>query len=435
MSTTVSQRIPSRAWPLGRGETTTVVLTAVATIAILFSIAASQILLGAALLLLLLSRRAIRFPTRFGVALLAFLGWTLLSLAFSSTPWTGLSQIRKLFLFASFLLAYNAYYEPRQVWRTVQAVVLGGAIAALYGLAQFAQDYWNLARQGLPFYENYVVHQITGFMGHWMTFSGQLMMVLLLAASILLFGGLAGKLRAGGWLSVGLIGVALLATFTRGVWLGTFAGLAYLLARSQRRLLWLLPVGLLLLYLASPVWLQRRGESIFDVQTDTSNQARLVMLSTGLKMIAAHPWFGIGPERVGPEFQQYKPAAVPFPPGWYGHLHNDYLQLAAERGIPCLLFWLWMLIEVFRANLSLARGPAHEARALGHAAVAITLGMMVSGLFEFNFGDSEVLMLYLYLISAPYAWARLEEQALREPLHPDALSASLPRPKPAPEVS
>ena len=33
----------------------------------------------------------------------------------------------------------------------------------------------------------------------------------------------------------------------------------------------------------------------------------------------------------------------PLPKGWYGHLHNFYLQFAAERGLPALAFVLWML--------------------------------------------------------------------------------------------
>ena len=427
MSTSASERDPSPTQLSDRLETATGVLTGLATCAVLFSIAASQILLGAALLALLLSRRRIRFPARLGLALLAFLTWTILSLAFSRDLWAGLPHLRKLFVFLALVVAYNAYREPRQIWRIAQGIALGGVLSALYGLAQFVLDYWRLREQGLPFYENYVVHQITGFMSHWMTFSGQLMMVLLLVVSGALFGGLSRRMRLGAWLCAAVVTLALLAAFTRGVWLGAFAGVAYLLARSKRRLLWLLPVALLLLYFASPSWLQRRSQSIFDLGTDTSNQSRVVMFWTGMRMIAAHPWLGVGPEQVGAEFLRYKPAGMPLPRAWYGHLHNNFLQLAAERGIPCLLFWLWMIFEVFYASLSLARSPGGEARTLGHSVIAITIGLMISGLFEFNFGDSEVVMLYLFLAAVPFAWVRLGQQALPALLSPQALRASLPR--------
>ena len=409
MSTTISERIPNSVGLSGRLEAATTALAALATLAILFSIAAAQIFLGAALLTLLLSRRPIRFPSRLGAALLAFLAWNLLSLAFSPDVWAGIPQLRKLFIFLAFLVAYNAYTEQRQIGKTIQGVVLGGAAAALYGLAQFVQAYWRVTSDGLPFYENYlVVHQITGFMSHWLTFGGQLMMVLLLAVSAALFGKLSPGMRWAAWLSGGLAALGLLAAFTRGVWMGAFAGLAYLLLRFKPRTLWLLPAAALLLYFLSPFWLQRRALSIFDTGADSSNQSRVVMFWTGLNMIAANPLLGVGPERVEAEFLRYKPAAIPLPDAWYGHLHNNYLQLAAERGIPSLLFWLWVLFEVFRSSLILARSPVADARMLGQAGVAMSIGLMVAGLFEFNLGDSEVMMLYLFLIAAGYAWTRLE---------------------------
>ena len=437
--TTLPEPIPNPAGPSSRLEAATAVLTGLATVAVFFSIAVAQIFLGAALLTLLLNPRPLRVPTRFGLALAGFLGWTLLSLAFSRDVWGGLPQLRKLFVFLAFVVAYNAFTHRSQLWRVAQGIALGGAVSAVYGLGQFVLDYRRITGQGLPFYENYVLHQITGFMSHWMTFSGQLMMVLLLASAGVLFGGLSPKMRLGAWLCASVAGLALLAAFTRGIWVGAFAGLMYLLGRSRPRRLLVLPGVLLLLYMLSPAWLQRRGESIFqttsfDPEVDTAKQSRVVMFWTGLNMIAAHPLFGVGPEQVEAEFLRYRPAEMPLPRGWYGHLHNNYLQVAAERGIPCLLFLLWMIFEVFRSGLTLARGSTSEARILGQSAVAITIGLMVSGLFEFNLGDSEVLMLYLILTAVPFAWSRIEQEALSASLSHEPLPASLPGPGALPQT-
>ena len=412
MSTTISEQIPNSDWLYGRLETATAVLAALATCTIFFSIAVAQIFLGASLLTLLLSRKPLRFPARLGFALFAFLGWSLVSLAFSPDVWESLPQMRKLFVFLALVVAYNAYERQGQIRKTAQAVVLAGAASALYGLVQFVQDYRRITGGGLPFYENYIVHQITGFMSHWLTFGGQLMIVLLLAVSVALFGNLLPAMRWAAWLAAALAALALLGAFTRGIWLGAFAGLAYLLIRFKPRSLWLLPAAALLLYFLSPSWLQQRGLSIVNTSTDTSNQARVVMFWTGLRMISANPLLGVGPERVAAEFSRYKPPELPLPE-WYGHLHSNYLQLAAERGIPCLLFWLWVLFEVFRLSLTLASSPSNEGRALGHAAIAMSIGLMVAGLFEFNLGDSEIMMPYLFLIAAAFAWMRLEQAKQR----------------------
>jgi len=386
-----------------RSESATVVLTSLGAVALLFSIAAAETLFALALLALLISRRPLRFPARLGLPLLAFVGWSLLSLAFSSHPMSGLSQIRKIFIFLVLVLVYNAYQNRKQIEWTYKALVAAAVAVSLWGIGQFAGDYLRLKHEDLPFYQNYVAHQIEGFMSHWMTFGGELMLVLVLLAAALMLGWPAGG-RLFWWIALPTILIALLASFTRGMWLGTLAGFVYIFARSRRALLYLLPVVIVALYLLAPRSLQDRERSIFDSQTDSSNRARLVMLHTGLAMIKAHPIFGIGPERIGPEFLLYKPASMPLPHGWYGHLHNDYLQIAAERGLPCLFFFLWFFFEVVRLGLA-------ANHAAGHAQVAVTAAFLTAGVFEFNFGDSEVLMLFFFIFAAAAAWQRLRQKS------------------------
>ncbi len=75
-------------------------------------------------------------------------------------------------------------------------------------------------------------------------------------------------------------------------------------------------------------------------------------------------------------------------------MHNIYLQYAAERGIPTLLFLLWMLGKIlwdfWSALRRLPAGLDHR-RFLLHGAVATTLGVLVTGFVEYNLGDSEIL--------------------------------------------
>lgn len=91
-------------------------------------------------------------------------------------------------------------------------------------------------------------------------------------------------------------------------------------------------------------------------------------------MIKAHPWLGIGPEQVSQQFQNYLPATEsrPHPGEYYGHLENDYIQYAAERGVPTMLALMWMIGWALRDfELALRRLPAgREERLILHAAVA-----------------------------------------------------------------
>jgi O-antigen ligase len=93
----------------------------------------------------------------------------------------------------------------------------------------------------------------------------------------------------------------------------------------------------------------------------------------------------------------------PLPEGWYGHLHNIYLQYAAERGIPTMLCMMWFLIKILTDSArALRRKPGSEHRYFHHATIAATIAIMVSGLFEMNLGDTEVLTLYLAIVACNY---------------------------------
>jgi len=88
------------------------------------------------------------------------------------------------------------------------------------------------------------------------------------------------------------------------------------------------------------------------------------------------------------------------------HLHNVPVQIAAERGLIALGAWLWFVVAAFAGHIrELRRGQHLAVAATGLAAM---VAMLTAGLFEYNFGDSEFLMLFLGLITLPFAAARAD---------------------------
>jgi O-antigen ligase len=83
------------------------------------------------------------------------------------------------------------------------------------------------------------------------------------------------------------------------------------------------------------------------------------------------------------------------------HLHNVPVQIAAERGLPALAVWIWFVASVTRSLW--ARVRRSRVPAIAAAALASVAAMLAAGLFEYNFGDSEFLMLFLVMITAPFA--------------------------------
>jgi len=400
-------------------------LTGGAAVAAVFSIAACQILMALALVALLLSDTRLRFPP-VGLPLGLFVVGTLASLALSGDWVSGRPQIRKFFLFLMLLVVYSAFRELAQLRRLVLVGAGAGAITAARGLVQFQEKYQEAVYAGQDFYQYYVGERITGFMSHWMTFSGLLLIVGLLLAAFLFFSPAAKrKLLWYGLLCGALIGAAILLGFTRSIWLAAGAGGVWLLWHWRRASLAALPV-----VLAAAIWLapgvRTRVVSMFHPQRELdSNQHRIVCWRTGLRMIQAHPWFGLGPEQVRIQFDRYVPPDVPrpLPEGWYGHLHNIYIHYAAERGVPTMLMLVWFLGKVLYDMLAaLRRLPPgrSEARFLLHGVAAVVIAVLVSGFFELNLGDSEVLTLFLAAVACGYAArdAALETAASWPPPEP-----------------
>jgi O-antigen ligase len=107
------------------------------------------------------------------------------------------------------------------------------------------------------------------------------------------------------------------------------------------------------------------------------------------------------------KFMDWVPADIPrpLPPGWYGHLHSIYLHYAAERGIPTALALMAALLMMLRDfGRALRRlGPGRDDRRfLLHGAIAVVIAVMVSGFFELNLGDSEVLTMFLSVAALGY---------------------------------
>jgi O-antigen ligase len=131
----------------------------------------------------------------------------------------------------------------------------------------------------------------------------------------------------------------------------------------------------------------------------STNYSRMVYWSVGTKMVQAHPLFGVGPERIHDEFPSYNTGK---PVDYYGHLHNNFLQIAAERGLLSLAAFVWFLVELYRSLLLRLRDSEGDPRWAVLGSIAALTAFVVAGITEYNFGDSEVFVLLLFLVSIPY---------------------------------
>lgn len=374
---------------------------------ILFSIALSQLLLGLAIVALLASGIGLRLPA-IRTPLGLFLGLTLLSLLVSGDPAHGLPQIRKFYVFATLPVVFSAYGSIESLNVTVFTWSSIAFLSALRSGLQYLHRYHLAQEQYAYNYGFFLDGRFTGFASHWMTFGGEQMIVLLMLLALLLYSPPAPRFRRTGFAGAAVLWVSTVLGLTRSIFLlGLPAGCLYLLWKWKRPFALLLPALIGVELLLGPVQVRERVVSAVRPHEDLdSNAHRLLTRRVGWAMIRKHPWFGLGPEEVGRQFTRYLPSGTPqpLPKGFYGHLHNIYLQYAAERGIPALAALLWFIGRVLRDFYRGARRYPHipELQFALHGGIAVVIAVLVEGCFEHNLGDSEILTLFLAVTGLGY---------------------------------
>ena len=413
------------------------------------SVFASELLLALSIVVLILrvARRELRLRrTPVDTPLAAFAVWTLLSACFATLPAVAHESAKKLLLFALFYVALEVLSEPEDRERVLGAALAGGlALAALMVVQYHFLGYDQLS------------HRPSGFLGHYMSASGVTMTILVLAAARLVFAPVAPRPRAA-WLpalvlagvaavavlsalgrqtvaaGVFVLGATLVATKlalarddvarpveatlpllvlplaawalvvsqTRGVWIGALVGLGVVAVLRAPRLLGVVATAVVVALLAGPHVLRERL-----TWSDASSVDRYYMWQAGVDMVLDKPVFGQGPGMILTTYPRYRWPEAPNPLA--PHLHDNALQIAAERGLPGLVFFLWWAGAVALAAWREAR-RARDSRGPAGASAAGVLGVVaavsVAGLVEYNLGDSEVLMLVLLLTAVPFALAR-----------------------------
>jgi O-antigen ligase len=429
-------------------------LAALAATAML-SVFAAQLILGLATLvwvLRLLTRRVRLTRMPLDGPVLAFIVWTLLSASFSPNPGESFrTGGKKLVLFAVAFVAVDVLRRERERERVLDALTLGAIVLGVGAITQ----YHFLGYDTLN-------HRPTSFLGHWMTASGLSMGALVLCVARLAFrrqpllrparedlvrlGALAGALAGfvvlqkldtfavegermivagvalvalslvlsrGPWpgpatsllltlLAIPISAWALVVGQTRSAWIGALVGLAIVAVARAPRLLWGLAGVVALLLIARPAPLMNRL-TIRDV----SSVDRYYMWQAGVDMVRDKPVFGQGPGIIPSAYPRFRWAEAPNPV--VSHLHNNALQFAAERGLPCAAIWLWLVtLPMGRAYREWRRG-AWDARWIAVGALGFLAAILVAGMFEYNFGDSEVLYVILLMCVVPFTLAPRQE--------------------------
>jgi len=361
-----------------------------------------------------------RWPPTFGATEKAFLIFWVISLVsamFGESLAGSRRGLTKDLYFSMAVLISALAVAPGLRWRLLHVFLYGSGAMALLGLVQYAlginqtehhsQVFLNLpaALQDWPprllEYLSMIKLRAVGTRSHPITYAEGLLLGL--AAAFGAWRAFPERRMAWGVISLALMG-GVLVSLSRGPWLvmAIMVLLAVLLLRQRH--LWLM-VGLGSLILSGIFWntssMRQRLSTLSDA-TFQSNAERLRMWEAGWAMIQDNPWLGVGPghvRRVVPQYQSESDRKA----GPWGHLHNTFIHMAAERGIPALLAFLFWMALLFRASWKGWKSADLQVSGLGLAGMLAMVAFLACGMTERVYGDTEIMMMFFFLLgtSAP----------------------------------
>ena len=305
-------------------------------------------------------------------------------------------SLKKLLEFLIFFWVLNCVRDNNLRNSLSLILITSATLAGLFGLYQ----YWQV----FDFNQKFSIFITTenrpeGTLSTYMTFAGLLMLAGVIALAKILFQKPTHKLLLG---SIGIITLSLLLNLSRQTWFGFLIALIFLVFFWRKKILLLIPIMLLVIYVASPLSVQQRAKSTLSGE-DRTFTMRTALWKGGWKIFKDYPLTGCGFRCVDLVNSQY-----PDPTGYIARfrgMHNNLIQVAVDTGILGVTAWLGIWFYFFRflyhKSITLEKNANERWVILGSAAAM--LAFLAAGFFETNFYDSEVAMLLYFIMALPFS--------------------------------
>ncbi len=327
--------------------------------------------------------------------MLSFFAIAVFSLLTAYDRFKALGQIKSLWLFLFYFLIINNVTERKDIIRLITLLVISTTVASIHGLYQY-----------------FFMHTIAvqAFIKNVITLAGFFLLVIPLSFGLFL-GKKWGKIFCGhNWvylITSVLLLLALIFTLERSVWLGLVTAILTFFFVGRRSLTALTIVAIILgLLFSFSSTLRQRARTLSHFR-NYAISSRFHQWQGGLEMMLDHPLTGVGPGNYDTIYKQYKFFEER---KTYPHAHSNIVQIGAETGILGLSIFFWMMVSAFRGIWAKVRSRRRShpvdtntnplVFSLSLGALAAFLGFHFAGLFEYNFGDSEVQLLFWFILGS-----------------------------------
>jgi O-antigen ligase len=220
-------------------------------------------------------------------------------------------------------------------------------------------------------------------------FAGYLSMAIPLLLGLFFTGINGGKLFLSVLLTL-LMTVALIFSISRGGWVSTAVGLAFMIAalliNQYLKSKTIVLIALVGLFFLAFIALSNRPViqemlTVKQASKDVSLQSRILVWHKTIDMIRDYPWLGTGPGTFSTMFTQYQP------PGFtarFFRAHNDYLHFISETGIPLIIIMAWMIAALYLKGITKLADLSRLIRGTTLGAMSGITALLFFSIFDFN---------------------------------------------------
>ncbi len=314
--------------------------------------------------------------------------FTLISIIFSLDRKESFIDSKELFIFLLFPLFFLILNTEKRIKTSLWVILISALIHSFYGIYQGIT--WGITLD----------RRIKGFTSHWMTFAGLMMFVFIFFVIKAFYENKKNRMI---YFAIMIpISVAIAASLTRSVWVGTFFALGLFIIYFNYKVLYVLIPLLMILLIIFAIFLpnsvKSRFTSIVDLKNET-NMDRIYMAETGFNIFKEYPFFGVGANNIKKVYDKYKPKGAPLK---NEHLHNNFIHTLAERGIFTLMAMIAVFISIIFHLIGKIKLGSEFQKKLAIGVLFTFFGFLIAGMFEYNFGHSQIKFILFFFLSLPF---------------------------------
>ena len=341
----------------------------------------------------------------------------LLSIPLSLDPGLGFQGLVEFFkVVVIFIVMVNVVRTEKRLRRLIQLVLFASCVLSAAATSDYAHG--NLVLQG---------RRIAGLIGGLFSNPNDLALhlVTMIPISLALFLGSHRPLKKSLYLACSLLLMAgMVATFSRGGFLGFVCVIAFLVWKLARRNRVIFGVVALTLVMMAVALAPSAYRSRLATTSDDSAVARTDDLKRSILIAARHPLFGVGMDNYILYSNMNKAT------------HNAYTQVAAETGLVALLIYIWLLLSPFNRLRRIEQATRTGKRKPPVYYLAIGLQASLVGYMVVSFFASVAYLWYAYyLVAYAVCLQRIYAGDAEDPevaLNSNRESARLPKGQAAP---